>query len=77
MREHALTWRYAAAEFGEGPEADLPLRLGIGWRKLALQSEARWHAQEMKNAALSLATQNRATVTDDDESLTEVASRRY
>ena len=77
MREHALAWRYAVAEFGEGPEADLPLRLAIGWRKLALQSEARWHAQLMKNAALSLPTQNRATVTDDDESLTEVASRRY
>jgi hypothetical protein len=70
MRQHALTWRYAVAEFGDGPEADLPLRLAIGWRKLA---------QQMKNAALSLPTQNRATetATEDDASLTEVTTRRY
>ena len=78
MREHALAWRYAAAEFGDGPEADLALRLAIGWRKLALQSEARWHAAEMKNAALSLATQSRATetATEHEESLIEEVTLR-
>ena len=79
MREHALTWRYAVAEFGDGPEAQLPLPLAIGWRKLALQSEARWHEQEMKNAARSLHTQDRATATVDEyaASLNREAASRY
>ena len=69
MRHWALVFRETLATFDEPNEmTDELLKMAVGWRNLALASEARTRNQK-KNAAPSLATENRATVTASTDSL--------